>query len=441
MLVVKDLICGYDLGKPVLRNISLRIAQGEIAGIIGPNGSGKTTLLKAMSRALKPESGEILFNGKNIWWMAIKELSRQIAVVSQNSPSNFMTVEEFVLLGRIPYFEGFRFFETKHDLETARECMNLTDSFRFKDRFLHELSGGECQLVVIARALAQKPKLLLLDEPTSHLDITHQVKILDLIRRLNNKLGITVIMVLHDLNLASEYCRRLILMNEGTIQKQGIPEDVLKYDIIEDSYKTVVVVKKSPVSSKPYVFMVPGGIHQTLYRDIMKKTGLIQIYTGDGKGKTTAAVGLACRARGQGFRVCYISFCKTGHNGETDILKQIGVDVFGFGKKGSCLHKNVNKDEVGKDCLKALKLVEELYKQYRYDLMILDEINVCIGKGFLKENEVLEIMRRKPEEMELVLTGRGCPKKIIEKADLASEVRKIKHPYDMGIKKREGIEF
>lgn len=258
MIEVKELKCGYSPGKPVLRNINFRVAQGEIVGVIGPNGSGKTTLLKVLTMIIKPEEGEIFFKGKNIRWMSLKELSQQIAVVSQNSPFNFMTVEEFVLLGRIPYFEGFRFFETKHDLDIARECMDLTDTVRFKDRSLHELSGGERQLVVMARALAQKPKLLLLDEPTSHLDITHQVKVLDLLRKLNKKLGVTIIMVLHDLNLASEYCRWLILINNGFIQKQGVPEDVLKYDIIEDSYKTVVVVKKSPVSSKPYVFMVPG---------------------------------------------------------------------------------------------------------------------------------------------------------------------------------------
>lgn len=173
----------------------------------------------------------------------------------------------------------------------------------------------------------------------------------------------------------------------------------------------------------------------------MKKKGLIQVYTGDGKGKTTAAIGLACRASGHGFKICYISFCKTNHNGEMAILKQIGVDIFNFAKKSSCLRRNINKDVVRENCLKALKFVEKLYNEDKYDLMILDEMNICLNKGFISENEVLGIMKRKPKKLELVLTGRGCHEKIIEKANLVSEVRKVKHPYDLGIKKRRGIEY
>ncbi|MBU3933980.1 MAG: ABC transporter ATP-binding protein, partial [Candidatus Omnitrophica bacterium] len=122
---------------------------------------------------------------------------------------------------------------------------------------LAEISGGERQLVVIARALTQEPRLLLLDEPTAHLDITHQVGVLDLIKKLNREFGLTVIMVLHDLNLASEYCHRLLLINEGRIHKAGLPEEVLNYQIIEEVYKTVVVVEKNPISSKPYILIVP----------------------------------------------------------------------------------------------------------------------------------------------------------------------------------------
>jgi len=158
----------------------------------------------------------------------------------------------------MPHFKAFHFFETKKDREIVEACMTLTDTLRFRDRFLYELSGGERQLVVIARALAQEPRLLLLDEPTAYLDITHQVRILDLIKKLNKNLGITVVMVLHDLNLASEYCHKLVLIKNGCVHKMGKCEEVLEYKTIEDVYETVVVVKKSPVSLKPYVFVVPG---------------------------------------------------------------------------------------------------------------------------------------------------------------------------------------
>lgn len=255
MLEIKNLTCGYD-AKFFLKDINLKIENRELVGIIGPNGSGKTTLLKGMTRVLKPKKGGIFLEGKNIAQMGFKELAKRIAVVSQSFETGFMSVEEFVLLGRIPHFERFQFLETKKDLEITRKCMMLTDTLRFKDRPISEISGGERQLALIARALAQEPKLLLLDEPTTHLDITHQVGILDLISRLNKELELTVIMVLHDLNLASEYCHRLVLINEGKMHKIGVPSQVLNYQTIEEIYKTVVVVEKNPVSSKPYILVV-----------------------------------------------------------------------------------------------------------------------------------------------------------------------------------------
>lgn len=255
MLNISQLTCGYDSGFAI-RDIDLHVATGEIIGIIGPNGSGKTTLLKAITKALKPVSGVILLEGKSIWRMKISELARKIAVVSQSTETGFMTVEEFVLLGRIPYYGRFRFLETKNDLQIARDAMALTDSLRLKDQLMSQISGGERQLALIARALAQEPKLLLLDEPTTYLDITHQVGILDLIRRLNRNFGLTVVMVMHDLNLAGEYCQRLALINMGKIHKFGLPEEVLDYRIIEDVYKTVVVIEKNPISRKPYVLAI-----------------------------------------------------------------------------------------------------------------------------------------------------------------------------------------
>jgi len=255
MLEIKNLICGYE--KFFLQDINLKVNNGELVGIIGPNGSGKTTLLRAITKVIKPKKGSIIFEGENIWQMGFKELARKIAIVSQSIEISTMTVEEFVLLGRIPYYGKFQFWETKKDIEIAENSMFLTDTFKLKNQFINEISGGERQLVFIARALAQEPKLLLLDEPTAYLDITHQVGILDLIKRLNKKFGLTVIMVLHDLNLASEYCTRLVLFNEGKIYKSGSPEEVLNYKIIEDVYKTIVVIGKNPISSKPYCFLVP----------------------------------------------------------------------------------------------------------------------------------------------------------------------------------------
>ena len=266
MLEIKNLTCGYD-SKFVLKNINFNIENKEFIGIIGPNGSGKTTFLRAITRILKPESGEIILKGKNIWQMDYSELAKKIAVVSQSFDQGYISVEEFVLLGRIPHYNRFQFFETKKDEDIARKCMELTDVYKFKDRLMSEISGGERQLVLIGRALTQEPELLILDEPTAHLDIAHQVWILDLIKRLNRELGLTVIIVLHDLNLAGEYCDRLVLVKDGQIYKIGTPEEVLKYQIIEEVYKTVVVVEKNPISSKPFVLLVSG---QKKYQNAFK---------------------------------------------------------------------------------------------------------------------------------------------------------------------------
>jgi len=255
MLELKNLACGYD-SKFVLRDIDFKVEDRELVGIVGPNGSGKTTLLRAIACILKPMKGTALLDGRNIWQMRFKELARQIALVPQSFGGVDMSIEDFVLLGRIPHLKRFQFLESKKDFDIAEKCMALTDTLKLKDHLMTEISGGERQLALIARALTQEPRLLLLDEPTAHLDIAHQVGILDLIKRLNKELGLTVIMVLHDLNLASEYCQRLVLINEGRIHKIGAPFEVLNYKIIEEVYKTIVVVEKNPISSKPYILIV-----------------------------------------------------------------------------------------------------------------------------------------------------------------------------------------
>lgn len=251
-----NLSCGYD-AKFVLKDINFKIEKNELIGVIGPNGSGKTTLIRAMTKILKLQEGNVFFDGIDINKFGFRELAKKVAVVSQDYDTDFdMPVENFVLLGRIPFRKAFQFLETETDLKIAEQAMQLTDTLHFKEKLLNELSSGERQLVFIARALAQEPELLLLDEPTSHLDIAHQVKILGLIRKLNRQNRISVIIILHDLNLAGEYCDRLMLMNSGYIYKLGSPQEVLTYPNIEEVYKTVVVVEKNPISSKPYILLV-----------------------------------------------------------------------------------------------------------------------------------------------------------------------------------------
>jgi len=265
MIEIKKFTCGYG-SKIILRDIDLDIKKGEFIGIIGPNGSGKTTLLRALTRLVKTFEGAIRFEGRDIREMGHKELAQRIAVVSQNLPTIIMTVREYVSLGRLPHYKNLQFFEDEKDTEIAERSMAFTDTIRLRDNCISEISGGEIQLALIARALTQEPTLLLLDEPTSHLDITHQVGILDLIRKLNREYELTVLIALHDLNLASEYCDRLVLMDSGRVRKAGTPEEVLNYHDIEEAYKTVVVVNRNPLSSKPFVLVVPEEVKKRCKR-------------------------------------------------------------------------------------------------------------------------------------------------------------------------------
>ncbi|HCE56289.1 MAG TPA: ABC transporter ATP-binding protein [Prolixibacteraceae bacterium] len=254
-LEISEFSCGYP-GHFVLNEISFGIEKGHFVGIIGPNGSGKTTLFRGISGELPTLKGKITLNGQQTQRMSLREKARNIAVVTQHIEVGNMTVEEYVIMGRIPYQKQFQFFETGEDLAITEKYMKLTGIDNLRDKNMNSLSGGEQQLAGIARALTQEPELLLLDEPTSHLDITHQVQILNLIQRLSEELSLTVLMIIHDLNLAGEYCDTLLMMQKGTLRKTGTPHEVLNYLDIEAVYDTVVITRTNPVSGKPVVFLV-----------------------------------------------------------------------------------------------------------------------------------------------------------------------------------------
>ena len=257
LLKINNLSGGY-YKEDVIRGLSLEVNQGDFLVIIGPNGSGKTTLLRLATRVLPLRKGKIFFKDENIFQMDLKEFCRKVAFVSQDISTSFsFTVMELVLMGRIPHLKRLQ-FETKRDIEIAMEKLVLTDTLSLKDKRIDELSAGERQRVVIARALAQEPELLFLDEPTSHLDIGHQVQALDLLKRLNRVNNLTIVMILHDLNLASAYSNRIVLLDQGMVFKEGKPEEVLTYQNIEKVYKTIVLVNDHPVTGKPNVVLVPG---------------------------------------------------------------------------------------------------------------------------------------------------------------------------------------
>ncbi len=242
----------YD-SADVLRDIGFHINAGEFVGIVGPNGSGKSTLLKTMVGALRPASGSVSLAGRDISTIRRRDLARTIAVVPQDSPVAFdFTVLEVVLMGRSPHLRRFE-LEKQSDLDVAADALKRTNLLVYADRKVGELSGGERQRVMIARALSQNTDVLLLDEPTAHLDLSYQVEILDLARRENEANDKTVVVVLHDLNLAAEFCGRLLMVKDGRLYADGTPDEVITSENVREVYGTSVWVRRHPTSGKPYI--------------------------------------------------------------------------------------------------------------------------------------------------------------------------------------------
>jgi iron complex transport system ATP-binding protein len=252
MLEIRELSAGYD-ARAVLHGIDLRAERGEMLALIGPNGCGKTTLLRAISGVLAYDAGSIALDGDNIRTISAAALARRIAVVAQGAPlPERFTAFELALMGRTPHLRLLQ-AESRRDVATVRAAMLRTDCWQLRDRYVEELSGGERQRVVIARALAQEPQLLLLDEPTSHLDVQHQVATFRLMIELCRQDRIGVIAVVHDLTLAAMFADRVALMSNGRIAADGAPVDVMQPVLLDRIYGMRLRVFAHPVTGRPIV--------------------------------------------------------------------------------------------------------------------------------------------------------------------------------------------
>ncbi len=220
----------------VLKDLSLLIQKQDFVGLIGPNGSGKSTLLKIMGTLLKPDSGSIQFKELPVAKINKKLFAQSVSWIPQDHPMVFpFKVSEIVLMGRHPYLSPLS-FESEEDFEITRVAMETTKTSQFADRYFNEISGGEKQRVMIASALAQRPEMMLLDEPTAALDLKYQIQILKILKNLNIGHNMTLIMAMHDLNLAASFCNRLILLDEGQIIRSGTPKQVLEKNALEQVY-------------------------------------------------------------------------------------------------------------------------------------------------------------------------------------------------------------
>ena len=248
---IENLYFSYGVNS-VIRGLDLNIEPGEIVGLMGPNGVGKSTLIRLMCGSMVPQSGQMLFDGRPLKLFSSREKARHIAMVPQESkiPFSFSALE-VVLMGRAPYLPRFG-FESRLDVEAASDAMAKTDCLKFATRDINALSGGERQRVILSRALAQNPSLLLLDEPLAFLDLRHTAELIDLLRQLNSKEGLTIVCAMHDLNIASSFCHRIALLKEGDIAAQGRPTEIINPHIIRQVFDIDVCVDRDCHTGLPY---------------------------------------------------------------------------------------------------------------------------------------------------------------------------------------------
>lgn len=249
--------CSYG-SHQAIRGISFDVAPGSFLGIVGPNAAGKSTILKTIAATLKPTQGVVYFQGEDLNKISRRDLARKVAVVPQETEMHFpFTVLEVVMMGRHPHIERFD-RESEDDFKIVRNAMESANCWHLKDRNILELSGGERQRVILARALAQEPQIILLDEPVAHLDLSAQLDVLNLLKEMNTSLGVTVIGILHDLNLAAQFSKQLIMLNQGKIYSAGTPEEVLTTENIKEVYNTDVMVIKHPLTGAPQIVLLPS---------------------------------------------------------------------------------------------------------------------------------------------------------------------------------------
>ena len=242
----------------VLKQVRFFVEKEDFFIIIGPNGSGKTTLMKLMAGLEKPPAGKLSILEREIQNYRKKDLAQKIAFVPQDVPTDFpFSVTEVVLMGRSPY-QGTLGLERAGDVEKAQQALTFTGIAHLAKRKLSALSGGERQRVFIARAICQEPEIMLLDEPTASLDLAHQIRIMDLMEKLQQEKKVTIVMVSHDLNLAAMYGTKLLLLNKGEVAEIGRPKEVLTFKTLEAAYGCTLLVDENPLGSFPRVNLVPG---------------------------------------------------------------------------------------------------------------------------------------------------------------------------------------
>jgi iron complex transport system ATP-binding protein len=256
MLELRDISFCYD--RPVVSGVSLEVNQGEIVALLGPNGAGKSTLLAIACGALKQQMGDVLFDERPLTGFSRREIARTIALVVQAGDVRFpLTALEYVLAGRFAHASAFG-FDSMHDVEIAMKSLTDMDALQFATLRFNELSSGERQRIVLARAMAQEPRLLLLDEPTANADLAHQISLLGFVKGLTRERKMGALFVTHEINLAAEFADRVALIKDGRLFACGRPEEIMTVDLLSQLFELPLLIDKHPVSGKPRISWLSG---------------------------------------------------------------------------------------------------------------------------------------------------------------------------------------
>lgn len=415
-LEIKDVDAYYGCVQ-VLEGVDFNAAQGELLGIIGPNGSGKTTLLRAIARILKPKTGAILLDGKAVMQMKDKEFSRKFAAVPQDTTIQFdFSALDVVLMGRTPHL-GRLELESEKDIDIARRCMELTNCWHLAERPVTELSGGERQLVIIARALTQEPKVLLLDEPTSHLDINYQIEIMGLLKHLTLHDGLIIIAVIHDLNLAAQYCDRLALLRDGKIVSLGTQYEVLTAENIKNAFGADVIVKWHEVTNQCYVSPIPSSIKK-------RQTGAARANNAE------ITIHLICGG-GEGASLMYL-LPEHGYKVTAGVVNMLDTDCEVAQLLSIPVVTEAPFSPITEDAFNAhIKLIEKA------DIVVL--CNIPVGFGNVKNIEAAEAALKQKGKKLVVVETESIEKRDFTGGEAAKRVNNLKKEGAVVVAKQEEV--
>ena len=388
-------------GSRILDSVDIDVPPGRWLAVVGPNGAGKSTLLRVIAGVLAPRAGEVTLDGRNASALQRRERARCTALVPQAPivPPG-MAVVDYVMLGRTPYLRPFA-AEGSADVAAAHDAMARLDLLALADRDLSSLSGGERQRAFLARALAQAAPVLLLDEPTTALDVGHQQQVLELIDRLRRQHELTVITTLHDLTSAGQYADDLVLLDRGHVVVAGAAHEVLTEEHLARYYGARVPRHRRrrpsghrpPATSRRAVAMtdqpdptVPPTEHHT--PETVRQKSVVVVNTGDGKGKSTAAFGVLMRGIARGWRVAVVQFLKSGEwkVGEEKVGRDLGADWWALGEGFTWDSDDLSEDEAVAQ--EAWRHAAAVIAAGEHRLVILDEITYPMTWGWISTDEV-----------------------------------------------------